>query len=99
MNNKELIELVDAVNSINADLYSQCTTVNKRGKNETDPWIEVEIRYGCGTAIVEFLEQRFYNSNEDRRKFDEKKNEYEPFEPSLCREINKFIGKLQQIKL
>jgi hypothetical protein len=100
MTNEELIELVNEVDSINADLYNQCTTLDEKGKHQTDPWIWMEIQYGVGQeVVVEFLGEYLYNTQDDPRKFDEDKNNYEPIERFLRNKANELIDKLQKIKL
>jgi hypothetical protein len=47
---------------------------------------------------IEFLGESIWESYDDARDFDEDKNEYEPLETFLKREINKMIDSLQQQK-
>lgn len=100
MTNSELIELVNEVDQINTDLYNQCKFLDKRGKEQIDPWIWMEISYGVGhQVVVEFLGECLYNSENEEREFDEDKNDYEPIGPYLRTKANKLITKLQKVKL
>ncbi len=111
MNNTELIELVEAVDNINADLYNQCTSKDGHGHDQTDPWVWLQIEYGAGGEIVvKFLGECLYNNSRDERKWKlvdvfpstgvvEKERRYESMEPFLRRSVNELIGKLQKIKL
>lgn len=109
MNNKDLIEVKEAVDIINTDLYTQFTTTNKRGKEITDPWIWMGISCSPGEGlIVEFLGEYLYNSDTEERtwideeQFDDltpNKAGYEPFEPFLRRKANELISKLSKVVL
>lgn len=100
MNKIELIELVNEIDYINADLYNQFKTIDSRGKEHCNPWIWMEIQYGVGqAAVVEFLGEYLYNSANEEREFNEDKNDYEPIGPYLRTKANKLLTKLQKVKL
>lgn len=110
MRNEQLIEVITAIDNINADLYNQCKYTDKRGKEDIDPWIWMELQYGVGgVMVVEFLGEYLWNSENEERTWIEKSGSvgtddlvyahYESIEPFLRRRANELIVKLQKIKL
>jgi hypothetical protein len=51
-----------------------------------------------GTETITFYDMFVWNSELDYRRFDEKKNEYEPLIPFLKKEVNRLIDDLVKLK-
>lgn len=88
-------DVIASVSSINLDIYNNSNP-------DVRPWIDdngdLLTFSGDGTnLIIEYLGFKIWNSNDDQRKFDEQKNDYEPMEPYLINkiyDINELIAEL-----
>ncbi len=68
MNNNEIIEVIEAVNNINATLYEQLTTKNKWGHEVTNYEPMLVVEYLPGQIIqVMFFTCCIYNSENEER--------------------------------
>lgn len=87
---KELIESLEAVQTINQDLYE---------KSDGCQYLYVELQCDGDCIIIKFLDQIIWNSDDDLRIFYEEGNEYEPIENYLRREINELLESIRKIEL
>lgn len=94
--NNENQELIQAVTDISDAFYEKY--------GDFCPHVAVEI-HGYAVTLVKLywveldLEVLLWISENDDRHFFEKFNEYEKFQPFLCRKINEVIDKISKIKL
>jgi hypothetical protein len=89
MNDKELIELVNAVNSIEEDILDSTGGVE---------YFNMSMETNGFVYQVRFLNIVLWSSEDDIRNYDETNNEYEPFEPYLRRMLGEELVKLKTIK-
>lgn len=109
MKKEEIIEAMEAIDNINADLFDQSISKNRQGHDKIDPFILMELIYGiAGEAVIEFLGECIWSTQDDEREWLELdydvtgkciKADHEPLEPYLRRSANELIVKLQKIKL
>lgn len=84
---KELIELLRAVASIESDIYDLI---------ENDEQVYLLIESSSFACRVSFLGIHLWDSENDERCFDDEKG-YEPLEPFLRKAINKELNLLKKI--
>ena len=90
MNNLEIIELIDAVTSIQEDIN------NTLG---FDSGLNLMVCTNGFVFKIDFGEIWLWSSEDDCRIFDENTNEYEPFEPYLRQILNEKLIELKKIKV
>ena len=85
---ENLMELFDAVGYIQEEIY-----------DTSSEDYHIKIIANGYVGIVEFLDIVIWSSEDDGRKFNDKKNEYESFEKFLRRRIRKELKKIKKIKV
>jgi len=91
--NEQLLEVIKAIDELNEEFYE----ITKK-----DDDIFLSFKYFVGGVIqIKFRNVVIWYSEDDDRKFDEDKNEYEPFKQFLKRKVishlkeeKKFLEKL-----
>lgn len=97
--NEELKEAIDAVDNINEDIIEGYKN-DSGGDDDLGLYPRVSVSYMTYLGIiVEFDDIRIWYSDEDEREFFEDKNEYEPIEPYLRKQINRVVGTYKTIKV
>lgn len=109
MNRQELIELLDAVDKINGQIYPQVTIVDRWKHEHTNYDVLLSVNYLPGQVVaVKVCNVCIWDSENDDREWIEKDYAangkcidagYEPWEPYLRRKINKLVADIAKIKL
>lgn len=98
MSKDELFEIIDAVETINNRIYE---TINPdwydRHSQDDYNYPELNIQSNGCAAIITFMAVTIWSSEDDEREFIEEKNDYEPFEPFLEKEIKKLLEKASKL--
>lgn len=83
------MNFVEIVGELNDELY-----------NEFDE-LEMCFSYMTNAAsdIIKFEDTILWNSEEDDRKYDEEKEDYEPFIPFIKQKFNDWADKINSLKL
>lgn len=92
--NKEATEAIEAVTKINEEIYEQ--TEEKNGICFFDG---LEFSTNGFSMGIEFLGDQIWCDEDDERKYDEDKDEYEPLEGFLRRQIAEVLKKTEKIKV
>lgn len=92
MKQKLLAEVFQAVENINEDIHEALD--NKA--NQID--LLGIISEGSMFIVVTYLDHQLWDNDNDEREFIEDRNDYEPLEPFLRKEIKKLIKQLNTIK-
>jgi hypothetical protein len=86
-----LQDIEDIVWLINNDLYNKI--------KDDDLYSLASLHSDGGTRLVKFLGVRIWDSEDDLREWDDIKDDYEPLEPYLRKEMNKVLDKLRGVVL
>jgi len=90
--NKELEQVVEACDNIDADIW-ECI-----GQEDEYPQFEITMTTMCG-LYVKFLGESIWYSDADMREWIEDEDDYEPIEPYLRKKINEKIEFIKKIKV
>ena len=90
----EIKEAIEVVEKLNNEIY------NFFKKDYGEPFSMLDLCTDGNSIIINFLKiYRIWPPDEDEREYFDDKDEYEPIEQFLRKEIQKIIGQLSQIKL
>lgn len=90
LNDKEILEIINAVASINYDLSSDYQEI-------IPPIPPVDYSTTGVESAVSWMGQTIWFDGEDEREFIEEKNDYEPIEPFLRKKITELIGTISNL--